>query len=482
MKIIYIILSMLITFNAYGTTWPVVSNQSFEGSYAPIGWTRDTDSDKTTTYYYEDGGSWSARFQKNTDFLMTPLIYNADSLKFWWRNGSSTCTQAVNFKVDYSTDSVTWVALPGSPITSACYCAMTEVEIDLSSCGDAYVRWSRGDTKTYYMDYVNILASAPTPPPPTPINTPQPIPTPGVIISQTRDSGTQSYVELYNYNDFPVNLGGYGLKLIIGDYEDSSEDYTFRDCDVIPANSHFLVGSAPLIGSVPADAVANIEIINDSARGNSYIRLLYPRDQSRIADTLGWTSYDTAPEYYRTDYLHAAPTSSQTINRESTYDGYRHENNNRYDFTTEVSTPNNSGSELTYWRCFTMYPGDTVGGTSYYVWKDLSDFPTGIVDEWDHVWVRTWAVCTGDFTGYVRYGSTVQSQPYNYPAEYRKGWNTAPSGGQWSKTILDGLQFGYPAGSKISDSAIQVYYSGSAAPTPSPTPSATPTPTPTAVP
>jgi len=476
LKTLIIILSMIFTLNAYGS-WTIIDDESFEGVFAPDGWLADVDTDKTTTW--SKAGDWSARLQKNTDYMITPLIYNAETLTFWWRNGASTCSNTVAINIEYSTDSApggTWTAITGAPITRSCFCAFTQEELDLTDYGDVYVKFSRGDVKTYYIDVVNATASAATPVPPTPVNTPPPVPTPGIILTEIADSGTESYVELYNYNDFPINLGGYNFKLIIGDYHDSSDDYEFRDCDVIPANAHFLIGNQPTVDSVPVDAIANIEVTRDSARGNSYVRLLYPRDLSRMADVMGWSSQATAPAYYRTSFLATAPTVDQALLRETSWEGYLHWNSNRYDWDAGSNDPHNSGRESTHWRCFTMDKGSTIGSTSYYTWYDLSGFPSDIVDDWDHVWVRSWAVCTGDFTAYVRYGNTVQGQPYNYPAEYRKGWNTAPGGGPWTETILDGLEFGYPIASKVSDSAIQVYYSGSAAPTPSPAPSPTPTP------
>jgi len=474
LRTLIIILSMIFTLNAYGS-WTIINDESFEGVYAPAGWLADADADKTTTY--SKLGDWSARFQKNTDYLITPKVSNPEELKFWWRGGASTCTSTVVFDVEYSAlndPAGSWTAVSGAPITRSCFCDFTQESLDIRGIGDSYFKWSRGDTKTYYMDVVYITATAPTPPPPTPVHTPQAIPTPGVIITEVADSGTESYVELYNFNDFPVNLGGYNMKLVIGDYEGSSDDYEFRDCDIIPANAHFLVANAPAVDGAPADAIANIEVTRDSALGNSYVRLMYPRDLSRIADTLGWSSQATEPDYCRGSYLTIAPTIAQAILRTTAWDGYRHENNNLYDFNAGSPDAHNSGRELTYWRCFTMYPDSTIGGSSYYLWRDLSNFPSDIVDDWDHIWVRSWAVCTGDFTAYVRYGNTVQGQPVVTTGGYRKGWNVAPSGGPWTETILDGLQFGYPVGSKVSDSAIQVYYSGSAAPTPTPSPTPSP--------
>ena len=470
LRTLIIILSMIFTFNAYGS-WTIIDDESFEGVFAPSGWLADEDTDKTTTW--SKAGDWSARFQKNTDYLYTPLIYNAETLTFWWRKGVGAA-ESVNIKVEYSTNATDWNTIAGTPITRAFVDDFIQESLDLSSYGDVYVRWMRGDVKTYYIDVVNVSATAPSPAPPTPISTPQPIPTPGVILSEIADSGTESYVELYNYNDFPVNLGGYNFKLIIGDHENSSDDYEFRDCDVIPANGHFLIGNQPTVDSVPVDAIANIEVTRDSALGDSYVRLLYPRELSRIADTMGWSSGAVAPDYYLTSFLATAPTVDQALVRETAWDGYRHESNNRYDWDAGSTDPHNSGRESTYWRCFTMNKGSTVGSTSYYTWYDLSGFPSDIVDDWDHIWVRSWTVCTGDFTAYVRYGNTVQGQPVVTTGGYRKGWNVAPSGGPWTETILDGLQFGYPVGSKVSDSAIQVYYSGSAAPTSTPTPTPSP--------
>ena len=121
-----------------------------------------------------------------------------------------------------------------------------------------------------------------------------------------------------------------------------------------------------------------------------------------------------------------------------------------------------------------MYEEATTGSTSNYKWYTMTGFPTDIVNDWDHVWVRFWASSATSMTAYVRYEGAVVGEVYHLGTKHRKGWNTAPSGGPWTESILDGIELGYLASEDPGSGILQVYYTGSAAPTPSPTPTPTP--------
>ncbi|MDD5556431.1 MAG: C1 family peptidase [bacterium] len=134
---------------------PAVVREAFDDAFPASGW-QQANCDRTST---SRSGPYSVRFDNAADSLVTPLLRGAASLTYWMRASTGTSS----FNVQYaSSPAGPWDHLPGSPTMTNYANAFKEETFDLTGYGDIHVRFSRNDTKTYYLDDV-LVAERPAP-------------------------------------------------------------------------------------------------------------------------------------------------------------------------------------------------------------------------------------------------------------------------------------------------------------------------------
>jgi hypothetical protein len=139
-------------------------DEDFEGlaSFPPPGWLDEGLGDVTDLSTAQSRSpTYSARFNANGDYLITPLLPNPGTLTYYMYATAG----ATIFNVQYSSStSGPWNHLAGSP-TITDYGASFKMEtFDLSSHSNIYIRFSRGTIKTYYLDDVLVTLGGGSPP------------------------------------------------------------------------------------------------------------------------------------------------------------------------------------------------------------------------------------------------------------------------------------------------------------------------------
>jgi hypothetical protein len=93
------------------------------------------------------------RINSYGDYIITPLLTTPGTLTYWMRAVPGTSS----FNVQYSSSIWgPWTHLPGSPTTTNYSNSFKQESFDLSSYSNIYIRYRRGDNKTYYLDDVNV--------------------------------------------------------------------------------------------------------------------------------------------------------------------------------------------------------------------------------------------------------------------------------------------------------------------------------------
>jgi len=127
-------------------------NEDFETAFPPADWTENT-CDWSEVYFHSL--THSVKFQNGSDYLITPLLAEPNILTYWMRASAGLS----NFIIEYSYDLSSWMALTGSPTTTDYDGIFKQETFDLSSYNDIYIKFRRGDNKTYYLDDVTITGS-----------------------------------------------------------------------------------------------------------------------------------------------------------------------------------------------------------------------------------------------------------------------------------------------------------------------------------
>ncbi|MEI6632319.1 MAG: choice-of-anchor J domain-containing protein [Chlamydiota bacterium] len=123
-------------------------SESFEGAYPPTNWLQYT---TDWSIIYTHSATHSVMFNAGGDYLITPLLTCPGTLTYWMRATAG----ASSFNVQYSSStSGPWTHLAGSPTGTDYAATFMQQSFDLSGYTDIYIRFSRGDTKTYYLDDV----------------------------------------------------------------------------------------------------------------------------------------------------------------------------------------------------------------------------------------------------------------------------------------------------------------------------------------
>lgn len=132
------------------TPTPLIPTQSFEGTFPPSGWTQ-SGCDKSSICAHT--GTYSVRFNANGDYLITPLLTTPGVLTYWMRAASGT----TSFSVQYaSSASGPWTHLAGSPTTTNYNNSFKKHTFNLSGYSNIYILYKRNNSKTYYLDDVNV--------------------------------------------------------------------------------------------------------------------------------------------------------------------------------------------------------------------------------------------------------------------------------------------------------------------------------------
>ena len=166
-----------------GFDWSGI-NESFEGTYLWTGWLASGSDVQSSTY--AKTGTYSAKFDANGDYLITPLLANPSTMTYWMRATAG----ASSFNVQYSSNTGgPWTNLTGSPTTTDYTATFKQESFNLSSYSTIYIRFSRNSTKTYYLDDVMVTSRAGTPtrtPTRTPTASFTPTRTPTITPTPTR--------------------------------------------------------------------------------------------------------------------------------------------------------------------------------------------------------------------------------------------------------------------------------------------------------
>jgi hypothetical protein len=138
--------ALTVTPTSTPTPGVLLVNESFEGTFPPSGWTR-SGCDKNKSAHHT--GSYSVRFNSSKDYLITPLLSTPGTMTYWMRAAAG----ASSFNAQYSASrSGPWTHLPGSPTTTNYNNTFMQKTFNLSGYNNIYVRFSRNDSRTYYLD------------------------------------------------------------------------------------------------------------------------------------------------------------------------------------------------------------------------------------------------------------------------------------------------------------------------------------------
>ena len=313
-------------------------DESFE-SWPPAGWINNA----CDQYTYAHTGSFSARFNANGDYLITPLLTNPGTMTYWMRATSG----ASSFHIQYSSStSGPWTDLSGSPTTTDYAGTFKEETFDLSSYSTIYIKFSRdsGSGKTYYLDDVVVAPLAtPTPTPTrTPTITPTPTPTftpiPTLVTEDFEDASfpptgwTQNSVEwntsYYHSASHSALLGAIGDYLITPQLTTpGTMTFWWRGTSgtlvvefasslggtwVPVAESPFAATDAWLEESVNLSSYSSIYIRFTRTAGNHYIDDVVVTDRSGSPTATPTVTQTATPTATRTPTISPTPTRTPT--------------------------------------------------------------------------------------------------------------------------------------------------------------------------
>ncbi len=110
--------------------------ENFEGLiYPPSNWTMNSVERVSIPTYPSHGGNYCVRMNANTDYMITPMLQNLNSINYWHLRYLT----AYQFKVSYSYNLVDWTDFPGYPMYAGTNWTM--VTLDMSGLNNVYVRW-----------------------------------------------------------------------------------------------------------------------------------------------------------------------------------------------------------------------------------------------------------------------------------------------------------------------------------------------------